>query len=227
MKDTSPDDLPSLDALAPSVERVGIRTSFPDAQIARLHMAMRTHPAPVLAWMETGLWLIAVLSLFDHLLNRNGMTATIVWWLTIGPHEIGHLICNPFGPLLMFFGGTFWQIAFWGIIGSAEYMLRRRLRVLLWCGVLVGHSFINAAVYIGDARTRELPLLFGLSSDHHDWYNILNMLGLLPFDDVLAFAARLAGGALLITTAGAGIYFAWVRGAQRAQSSLSTRSRRR
>jgi Zn-dependent protease len=79
---------------------------------------------------------------------------------------------------------------------------------------LVGHSFINAAVYIGDARSRDLPLLFGLGSENHDWYNIFNMLGLLPLDGAFALLARLIGIAITASAALAAIYFAWVRGAK-------------
>ncbi len=214
MKTKPHEDLPSLDALAPAnAEPRAFRSQWVSL-VERLRLASRLHPAPALAWIETVFWLFAIASLFDHLLNRNGAVASGIWWLTIGPHEIGHLICTPFGTLLMFFGGTFWQIAFWAIIGAAEFILRRRLRVLLLCMVIVGHSFVNAAVYIGDARARDLPLLFGMSSDHHDWYNILNMLGLLPLDGGLALFARLAGSLIVVGAALTGIYFAWVRGAK-------------
>jgi hypothetical protein len=215
MNTLPPDDQPSLDALVPEALDAGA-ASFPfAAQVKRLQAAMRVHPAPALAWVETLFWLFAIISLFDHLLNRNGAVGTFIWWLTIGPHEIGHLICMPFGTLLMFFGGTFWQITFWVIVGCVEFFIRRRLRLLLWCLVVVGHSFVNAAVYIGDARSRELPLLFGMSADHHDWYNILNMLGLLPLDGALALLSRLAGVAVVVGAALAGIYFAWVGGVRR------------
>lgn len=206
------DELPSLDALAPADARRAAAAYPLSAHLERLQVAMRTHPAPAFAWLETGVWFVVLLSLFDHLLNRNGTTGTIIWWLTIGPHEIGHLICMPFGTLLMFFGGTFWQVAFWAIVGVVELLVRKRLRLLLWCMALVGHSFINAAVYIGDARSRELPLLFGLGSESHDWYNIFNMLGLLPLDGAFALLARLLGVAITGAAALAGIYFAWVRG---------------
>jgi hypothetical protein len=210
MKPLRPDDLPSLDALlSPDAARPA-----PEAMIDRLRNAIQTHPAPALAWVETGIWCVVILSLFDHLLNINGTTGTLIWWLTIGPHEIGHLICMPFGVLPMFLGGTFWQLAFWALIGGAEFLLRKRLRVLLWCMALVGHSFINAAVYIGDAQTRELPLLFGMGSENHDWYNILTRVGLLPFDDAFALLARLLGCVITVAAALAGIYFAWVRGAK-------------
>lgn len=206
-----PDDFPSLDALAPEKYQAGAPLLPFGAQLGHLQTAMRSHPAPAFAWAETLVWFLVVLSLFDHLLNRDGAVGSIIWWLTIGPHEIGHLICMPFGTLLMFFGGTFWQIAFWAIVSAVEFVVRRRLRLLLWCLVVVGHSFINSAVYIGDARSRELPLLFGMGADHHDWYNILNMLGMLPLDGALALLARLAGVAIVVGAALTGMYFAWVR----------------
>ena len=217
MNSHSHDDFPSLDALVPAEVRPSTPAYPFAAHLERFRVAIQTHPAPALAWIETGAWVVVITSLFDHLLNRNGTTGTIIWWLTIGPHEIGHLVCMPFGTLLMFFGGTFWQIAFWVIIGAVEFFLRKRLRLLLWCMTVVGHSFINAAVYIGDARSRELPLLFGLGSENHDWYNLLNMLGVLPLDGVLALIARLIGIVITVGTAVAGIYFAWVRGIRKVE----------
>ena len=198
------DDMPSLDNLAPSNDLIAPRTALD------LRSVLENHPAPALAWGETLVWLLLAVTVVDHLANHNGTIGTIIWWLTIGQHEIGHFICNPFGILMMFLGGTIWQILFWILVGAWEGFVRRRLRVLFVCAVITGHSFINAAVYIADARSRSLPLLFGMSSDHHDWYNILNMLGLLQFDAALALLARVVGILIVFAAAGAGIYFAWL-----------------
>ena len=68
---------------------------------------------------------------------------------------------------------------------------------LLW----LGHNFINSSVYAADARARVLPLLGGDRAGH-DWANMLGMLGLLDYDQIvggffyvlawLAFVALLA-----------------------------------
>jgi hypothetical protein len=198
--------MPSLDAL---LEKAPAAPA--PSPLATMQHALATHPRPVLAWVETALWLLLAISVVDHLANPNGTVGGLVWWLTIGQHELGHLLCMPFGTLIMFLGGTIWQVLFWVLIGVWEGVVRKRWRVLLLCGVISGHSFINAAVYIADARARSLPLLFGLSSDHHDWYNILSMTGLLEFDSFFAWTARIFGILLIFSAAGLGIWGTWVR----------------
>jgi hypothetical protein len=196
-------DLPTLDQLAGDLPAAGM--------LERLRAALQTHPAPVWGYVETALWLLVLFTIADHLFNPNGSTGTIVWVLTIGFHEIGHLLCNPFGTLIMFLGGTIWQVLVWVLVGAWEWWGRRRITVPLLCMAVAGHSLLNAAVYIGDAQTRDLPLLFGLSSDHHDWWNILSMTGLLPYDGAFAALTRIAGAAVVIAAAALGIYYAWVQ----------------
>jgi hypothetical protein len=73
-----------------------------------------------------------------------------------------------------------------------------------------GHSLINLAQYIGDARAKQLPLLFGLGAEHHDWSNLLGMLGLLGWDSTLAATSTLLGIMVIVACAGAGIVTTWV-----------------
>jgi hypothetical protein len=103
----------------------------------------------------------------------------MIWALTIGPHEIGHFICAPFGQLLAIAGGSIWQVLFWALLGMYAFFIRRQIRLAFLFWVVTGHSFINMSVYIADARARQMPLLFGMDASHHDWWNLLNQLGLL------------------------------------------------
>lgn len=48
----------------------------------------------------------------------------------------------------------------------------------------LGHNLINISVYAADARARRLPLLGGDIASH-DWWNMLNMLDLLAYDQVI------------------------------------------
>ncbi len=196
-------DLPTLEQLSGHLPAVGLGD--------RLRAAVSAHPAPIWGWIESALWLLVLLTILDHLLDPNGRTGTVIWALTIGFHEIGHLLCSPFGLLLMFLGGTIWQVLVWVLVGAWEWWGRRRITVPLLCIAVAGHSLLNAAVYIGDAQSRSLPLLFGLSSDHHDWWNILSMTGLLPYDGLFAALTRLAGASVVIAAAALGIYYAWMQ----------------
>ncbi|MFP4324180.1 MAG: hypothetical protein ACLFTK_17125 [Anaerolineales bacterium] len=162
-----------------------------------LSYAARHHPNPGLAVFESLFWLALCVPLLDHLLDPdNGTAAWWVWALTIGPHEIGHVICIPFGRFLMVAGGSFWQVAIWVIVGAAALWGQRRINIGLLGFMLAGHSFINMSVYIRDAQERDLPLLFGLGEDAHDWYNLLRWLGILEYDDLVADVALTFGGLL-------------------------------
>lgn len=154
----------------------------------------RHHPNPSLAVLETIFWLLMLFPLFDNVLNpRSGNTAAWVWYLTIGPHEIGHVICLPFGRFISVAGGSIWQVLFWAGLGTFVLLVRHRIGTALLMWLIAGHSFINLSVYIRDARARDLDLLFGLDKDAHDWWNLLRWTGLLEYDYILADMAVVIG----------------------------------
>jgi hypothetical protein len=177
---------------------------------ASFHAVARQHPAKPLAYAETAAWLLVLLSLADHVLSYRGVTAALIWYLTIGPHEIGHLICLPFGQFLYIAGGSIWQVLVWVLLGVYALLVRRQISVTLSFWAVAGHSLVNLAQYIGDARARQLPLLFGQSAEHHDWYNLLNRLGLLNADQTLAALATLSGIIIVVGVVAAGILSAWL-----------------
>ena len=173
--------------------------------------AVRRHPDPMLAVLETGFWLLVAATWIDHLrAPRSGFTAQAVWAITIVPHEAGHLICAPFGWTLQFAGGSIWQVLIFVLPAVVAFAVRRQISTSLLFWALVGHSFLNMAPYIGDASTRDLPLLFGLGKDHHDWWNLLGHYGLLDYDHIFAAVAITAGSAILLCAVSTGIAAAWL-----------------
>jgi hypothetical protein len=54
-----------------------------------------------------------------------------------------------------------------------------------------------------------LPLLFGLGAEHHDWSNLLGMLGLLEWDTVLATLSTLLGAVCVLACIALGVLTAW------------------
>ena len=115
--------------------------------------------------------------------------------ITLGIHELGHLLLGWAGRFLAIAGGSLAQVA---APAAAAWLLCRQEDFF---GVAVAaawesFSLWNLATYIGDARAQELPLL-GLGPDPiHDWNALLSMLGILTWDHALAAAAR--GLALLL-----------------------------
>jgi hypothetical protein len=173
--------------------------------------AIRRRPAPVLGWLETGLWLLLLASLVNHLASpQHSLTAGLIGMITLLPHEAGHMLCSPFGLFLGIAGGSIWQVFLWLLLGSYAYFIRRHLTLAMAFGVVVGHSFINMSVYIADARTRHLTLLFGLvGPEGHDWWNLLRLTGLLEYDQILAGAAILLGAVIAVAAMALGLLATW------------------
>lgn len=176
----------------------------------RFWAAVRRHPVPIFGIIETGAWLLVLVSLIEHLRQPESGIGWVIWALTIGPHEIGHVICMPFGWTLQFLGGSIWQVLIFILPAIFALVLRRQISGSLFFWALTGHSLINLSRYIDDASARELPLLFGMSKDHHDWWNLLGHYGLLDYDHTLAMMVKLAGIGIILLAVGLGIFTAWV-----------------
>jgi hypothetical protein len=110
-------------------------------------------------------------------------------------HEMGHLVFAPFGAPLRMAGGTLLQVVV--PLGLALYAYSYEYRIatqlfLFW----LGHSFINVSVYAADAQARALPLVSlagGGDNTMHDWYWMLEGLGLLQWDTEIGFAFWIIG----------------------------------
>lgn len=177
--------------------------------LENIQTVIRTHPHRNIATIETVLWLLFLIPLIEHMLvPYGGFVAQIVWFFTIGPHEVGHLICMPFGAFLHVLGGSIWQLLFWALLAGYERLKGRTIPALMML-MVVGHSFINLSVYIRDAQERELPLILGLGKEHHDWGTILDWMGMLAYDDFLAGVAAVMGALVVLSTIGLGIAYTW------------------
>ena len=175
-----------------------------------LGVVWRHHPTRYLALLESVFLLLMLIPLLDNLLNPvNSTTSQWVWFLTIAPHEMGHIICVPFGQFLTVAGGSIWQILFWLLLSVYALVMRRQISVFVLFGIITGHSFINLSVYIRDAGAREMPLLFGLGKEAHDWGNLLTWTGLLDYDSVIADMALTTGAIFVVSMILLGLLAAW------------------
>jgi len=109
--------------------------------------------------------------------------------ITLGIHELGHLIFGPFGQWPGVAGGSFAQVA--APIAAAGILYRQRDYFgITVAGGWLAFSLRSLATYIGDARAQDLPLL-GLTPDPiHDWNWMLGRPGLLNWDKGLALFTR-------------------------------------
>ena len=106
-------------------------------------------------------------------------------------HEAGHVIFSFFGVFITSLGGTLMQLI---IPITCMFVLLKKTKdpfggsICFWW---IGENFLDISVYMNDAERMWLPLIggrFGHSSPYgvHDWNYILNELGILRFDQILA-----------------------------------------
>jgi hypothetical protein len=129
------------------------------------------------------------------------LTDTEAWHvfggLTLGVHELGHVLFSPFGEWLMVAGGSITQLA--APVAAAAVLARQGD----WFGVgVVGtweaYSLTNLATYVGDASAQELPLV-GLSDEPmHDWNYLLGRADLLSHDLMFARLLRFVAAITLV-----------------------------
>jgi hypothetical protein len=126
--------------------------------------------------------------------------------LNLAIHEAGHLVFQPFGEQGMTLGGSLFQVIV--PLVFVGYFVQQRQRfsaaiVMAW----VAASLLNVALYIGDARAQELPLLGG-ENTVHDWWFLLTEWDLLPRDTIIARNVRVLGTLAWITSAAGALAFA-------------------
>lgn len=122
-------------------------------------------------------------------------------------HEAGHAIFAFAPEYFTVLSGTLMQLAVPMVCVVA--FLRQGQPVsaalALWW---MGQSMVGVSVYLGDARTQALPLLGG-DTVEHDWTYLLDHIGLLPYDTVLAASVRGLAVVVMLAALCAIGYHAW------------------
>lgn len=141
--------------------------------------------------------------------------------VNLAVHEAGHVVFGPLGDKIGVFGGSLLQVL---VPASfvAYFLFRQRDNfaasvITAWLGASLG----NVALYIGDARAQELPLLGG-ENVIHDWWYLLIEWDMLAQDVAIARWVRLAS-ALAFGLAVAGSALAAREGPPRATLSAIRR----
>jgi len=145
---------------------------------------------------------------------RDPLYGSLFAGITLGVHELGHLILGPLGAWPGIAGGSLAQLA---VPAAAVWILARQRD---YFGIAVGmawlaFSLFGLATYIGDARARELPLVALTPDPIHDWNWMLGRLGLLSADHALAFVCRAAAAVLWAAAMVLGGCLLWVMGTDR------------
>ena len=119
-------------------------------------------------------------------------------------HEAGHVFFQPLGDTLGVLGGSLFQVIV-PLLFVAYFLRRQDLFAGSVVAAWVGASLGNVALYIGDARAQDLPLLGG-ENVIHDWWYLLTEWDLLHRDTTIAGWLRLASAATFL---GAVVGAAW------------------
>lgn len=134
---------------------------------------------PIIFWARVAL-LVAIAfwwsSMAIHGIDWEVIGGSFMHNINLAFHEFGHVFFSPFGTLMMFLGGSLFQVLL-PLIPLAVFSFQQHdnfsaALMLAWCG----QSFIDVAPYIRDAKYRALPLVGGATEVNHDWGNILTML---------------------------------------------------
>jgi TfoX C-terminal domain len=157
-------------------------------------------------------------------LGRVFLTALLVWYGVLNAlnpargmfmdnvnliiHEAGHALWRGFGEFLYFLGGSLTQIIV--PLAFLVYFWRSNQRFAACVAAFwTATSLFHLSVYVGDARTMELPLLGG-EYVTHDWNWILSQLNALPMDRLLSRLVYLTGLLYLVLGLAGAAY--WSRG---------------
>ena len=125
--------------------------------------------------------------------------------VNLAVHEAGHVFFGPLGDHMAVLGGSLFQVLV-PLAFVIYFLVRRDLFagsvVMAWLGASLG----NVALYIGDARAQELPLLGG-ENVIHDWWYLLIEWDLLPQDLVIARWVRMTGAlAFVVAVTGSALF---------------------
>lgn len=138
--------------------------------------------------------------------------------LTLGVHELGHLLFSPFGETLTIAGGSISQLAFPLLAAGLLYRQGDYFGVAVG-GTWLASSLANLSLYVGDARAEELPLV-GFSDDpEHDWNWLLDHFNALNLDTRLAELIRGIGVLVLVASLWLGLWLCWQMWRSRGQQT--------
>jgi hypothetical protein len=163
-----------------------------------------------LAWCRGRLWywrapLVLAFAVAEWHRLRDPLAADWFSGITLGVHELGHIVLFWAGSFVSIAGGSLFQVA--APIAAGWILARQRD----WFGITVAAAWLASslhglAAYVGDARARELPLVGLFPDPVHDWEWLLGHLGILTWDHGLAAILRFFSAAVGIAAVVAGAW---------------------
>jgi hypothetical protein len=149
-------------------------------------------------WAEGKMWipralLLAVLVYIEILKIHDNSRWTIFYGITLGFHELGHLLTGWTGQFICALMGSVFQVAVPIAVIVIFYQQPDYFGMSVG-GFWLSYSLFELAAYVGDARAQDLPLVgFASQEDlQHDWHYILGQMHMLSLDTTFAFFIRVA-----------------------------------
>ena len=149
-------------------------------------------------WARGRMWLprallLLVLVYIEILKIRDPTRWTIFYGITLAFHEMGHLLFAWAPHFITAIMGSVFQVAVPIAVIVVFYRQPDYFGMSVG-GFWLSYSLYELSAYVGDARSRDLPLVgFASQEDlEHDWNYILGALHMLPADHFFAFLLRVA-----------------------------------
>jgi hypothetical protein len=128
---------------------------------------------------------------------------TFVYPAEVIMHEAGHLLFSWMGQTMGLWGGSIFQLMVPAML-AISFAWRGQTTGVVFSTFFFFESLVNMAVYIADAREMDLPLITVGDGESdavmHDWWNILQPLGLLEYDTRIAALVRAVGWVGMLAT---------------------------
>jgi hypothetical protein len=130
--------------------------------------------------------------------------------INLGIHEIGHILWSPLGEFMSFLGGSLTQCLA-PVVSIFVFYKQRDFFGMAFCFGWLSTNLHSVSVYVDDARAQVLPLVTpGGGEPLHDWFYLLNRLGLLEMDHAIALFLRGLGVMSMLAFLGLGGYQCWL-----------------
>lgn len=170
--------------------------------------------ADISPWWRLALWGYVAWTVARHI-GSDESYRSLFDSLNFGLHELGHELFQPFGVWLHTAGGTLTQLAA-PLVGLVMFRRQRDWFAVSVAIAWLATNLFGVAVYMGDARARELPLasphtgvLSGADARGligHDWEYLLGHAGLLRLDTTLAAGVHVGAVATMVIGLGFGAW---------------------
>lgn len=140
---------------------------------------------------------------------RDPHYGSIFGGISLGIHELGHLLFGWAPQFLQALGGTLAEVA--APLAAAVMFLRQRdYFAMSVAGLWLSYALFGVATYVGDARAMELPLVsVGGGEVFHDWDVILTTLGAERLDGALAGLTRVCAFVVGSASIAFGVWICW------------------